>query len=190
MKVLQCCFITAHRIVWTRTSAEECYSVKEGVLTRFHQKVQLCGNTLFDHVTLWAQSMIKVQNLPTPKNWGWKFENNKLIPHWSGLPEATFAVSNVVVSQKKAVEDSASVCNLRCFVQNFVFARGNVNRNRHNLICQCLKYTFWSAWFYCSCDVLLAGMCCFLQYLLAKLFWSAFYHLLVPQVWNFLGSHL
>ena len=45
---------------------------------------------------MWAQSMIKVQTLPTPEDWGWKFENYKLIPHWTDLAEAVVAVIDLI----------------------------------------------------------------------------------------------
>ena len=96
---------------------------------------------------VWAQSMIKVQTLPTQKDWGWKFKNKKLRPHWTDFPEAAVAIRDLIkcdCNWKKVVEDNASMCNLSCFVQNFMFVRDNVNKNRHDLISHCLKYTFCS----------------------------------------------
>ena len=140
LKGLRYCCITKHRIVRTQTSTEESYSVKEGVSTISHQQVPLCGYTLFDHVT--SQGMYQHKRIGD--------ENSKIISWY--LTGLTFLKqlmlwkisSNVLVSRKRVVEDDASVCNLSCFVQNFVFARDNVNGNRHDLICQCLKYTFCS----------------------------------------------
>ena len=40
--------------------------------------------------------MIIVQTLPTPEDWGWKFKNNKLIPHWTDLPEAVVAIRDLI----------------------------------------------------------------------------------------------
>ena len=45
---------------------------------------------------VWVQSMIKVQTLPTPEDWGWKFENNNLITHWTDLPEAAVAIRDLI----------------------------------------------------------------------------------------------
>ena len=36
--------------------------------------------------------MIKVQTLPTPEHWGWKFENIKSILQWTDLPKAAVAI--------------------------------------------------------------------------------------------------
>ena len=40
--------------------------------------------------------MIKVQTLPTPEDWGWKFENNKLTPNWTDLSEPTVAIRDLI----------------------------------------------------------------------------------------------
>ena len=45
---------------------------------------------------VWAQSMIKVQTLPTQKDWGWKFKNKKLRPHWTDSPEAAVAIRDLI----------------------------------------------------------------------------------------------
>ena len=39
--------------------------------------------------------MIKVHILPTPEDWSWKFEN-KMIPHWTVLSEAAFAIRDFI----------------------------------------------------------------------------------------------
>ena len=45
---------------------------------------------------MWAQFMIKVQTPPTLEDWGWKFENYKLISHWTDLAEAVVAVRDLI----------------------------------------------------------------------------------------------
>ena len=59
---------------------------------------------------VWAQSMIKVQTLPTPEDWGWKFENNKLIPHWIDLSEAAVAMRDLI----KCACNQEKGCRGRC----------------------------------------------------------------------------
>jgi hypothetical protein len=33
----------------------------------------------------WGQTLSRIQNLPTPSNWGWKKENDVEVPHWTSL---------------------------------------------------------------------------------------------------------
>ena len=33
----------------------------------------------------WGQALSRIQNLPTPSNWGWKKENDVWVPHWTSL---------------------------------------------------------------------------------------------------------
>ena len=83
--------------------------------------------------------MIKVQTLPTPEDWGWKFENEKLITHWTDLPETAVAIRDLIKCACKPEKGCRGQCKcvqLSCFVQNFVLARDNMDGNRHNLICQ------------------------------------------------------
>ena len=71
-------------------------------------KYTLRSSYIAGHV--WAQSMIKVQTLPTPEDWRWKFENNKLISHWTDLPEAAVAIRNFIKCACKLEEG----CRERC----------------------------------------------------------------------------
>ena len=45
---------------------------------------------------VWAQSLNKLQTLPPPEDWGWKYEDQKLVPHWTDLPEASVGVRDLV----------------------------------------------------------------------------------------------
>ena len=45
---------------------------------------------------VWAQSMIKVQTLSIPENWGSKFKNYELIPHLIDFPEAAVAIKGLI----------------------------------------------------------------------------------------------
>ena len=120
------------------------------VLIISHKQVRISGNTLFDHIT--SQGMCG----PSPWLRSKLYQhqrigdgNSKIISWYlTGLIFLKQLLlweisSNVLVIRKRVVEDDASVCSLSCFVQNFLFARDNVNGNRHDLICRCLKYTFW-----------------------------------------------
>ena len=60
-----------------------------------------------------------------------------MIPHWTALPEAAVAIRDVIRCACRPEKG----CKGRF---KYVFERDNVNENIHDLICQDLKYTFWS----------------------------------------------
>ena len=49
--------------------------------------------------TLWIhtfRSCYIAGHVPTQEDWGWKFENNKSIPHWTYFPEAVDAIRDLI----------------------------------------------------------------------------------------------
>ena len=44
----------------------------------------------------WIQSTIPKKELPSPEEWGWKFQDGKYTPHWTELPEASIAIRDLV----------------------------------------------------------------------------------------------
>ena len=44
----------------------------------------------------WSQSTIPKKELPSPEEWGWKFQDGKYTPHWTELPEASVAIRDLV----------------------------------------------------------------------------------------------
>ena len=44
----------------------------------------------------WGQSLLRLQNLPSPEEWGWKLVNDRYIPAWTDLPEATVTLRDLI----------------------------------------------------------------------------------------------
>lgn len=65
--------------------------------------------------------MIKGQMLSSWENWGWKMENNKLMPHWTDIPKAKIAIWDLIkwyCKPEKGCEWLASVCSHSYLAQN------------------------------------------------------------------------
>ena len=62
------------------------------------------GAALWKHVLraaqyaghVWGQSLMALQVLPPPKEWGWKYVSGKLILDWTDLLEASSAVPDLI----------------------------------------------------------------------------------------------
>ena len=44
----------------------------------------------------WSQSTIPKKYLPSPEEWGWKFQDGKYTPYWTELPEGSGSVTKLV----------------------------------------------------------------------------------------------
>ena len=62
------------------------------------------GAALWKHVLraayyagyVWSQSLVPIQVLPSPEDWGWKLEDSSYIPEWTDLPEASIGVRALI----------------------------------------------------------------------------------------------
>ena len=57
----------------------------------------------------WSQSTIPKKELPSPEEWGWKFQDGKYTPHWTELPEVSVAIkrfSKVQMQHRKRMQGS------------------------------------------------------------------------------------
>ena len=59
---------------------------------------------------VWGQSLMAIQVLPPPEEWGWKYASGKLIPDWAYLLEASSAAHDLI----KCRSNPEKGCNGRC----------------------------------------------------------------------------
>ena len=45
---------------------------------------------------VWGLSLMAIQVLPPPEEWGWKYDSGKSIPYWTDLPETSSAVRGLI----------------------------------------------------------------------------------------------
>ena len=89
LKGLRYCCITKHRI-FSNTNEYRRELFCQG---RSINNIPPTSATLWIHT---LRSCYIAGHVPTQEDWGWKFENNKSIPHWTYFPEAVDAIRDLI----------------------------------------------------------------------------------------------
>ena len=74
-------------------------------------------DALFQHTkraiiqsNIWTTSLSSIQNIPSPREWGWKKEDNSWKPVWMTIEEAAKACSELIKCGCKSQRGCASHC--------------------------------------------------------------------------------
>ena len=105
------------------TSCEKVNDLRKDL---FPRKVQMMQNlpptqaALIQHTnrsiyqaSIWSTSLLSIQNIPEPDNFGWTFCNNKWEPLWTTLPEAAKSCRQLIRCGCRA----SPLCSRRCKCQ-------------------------------------------------------------------------
>ena len=70
--------------------------------------------------SIWARCLQTVQNTPAPDTHGWKLYNDKWIPHWSNLTEASKVCKELLQCGCKALPKCSKATRCKCLKSGLV----------------------------------------------------------------------
>lgn len=95
-------------LLYSRTS--ECWQVNRARKQMFAKRKQLehipptqtallehTKRTIYQGSHVWGETLVPLQNLPSPGEWGWQQDdNNNWVPHWTNIPEASMSCKELI----------------------------------------------------------------------------------------------